>query len=73
MHVLPAFPRSPAINLALLPCAGRCFCIVLLRAVWGLVTFCFMINDKFSTLTAVLRSFLFISEITQVYNMNLTH
>jgi hypothetical protein len=44
---MPALCYCPAINLALLPCAGRYTYIVLLRAVWGLVVSSFMINDKF--------------------------
>ena len=39
---------SRAIYLALMPCAGRCICVVLLQAVWGLAIYSFMINDKFS-------------------------
>ena len=41
-------PALPFIWL-FLPCAGRCFGIVLLRAVWGLVIVLFMINVKIFT------------------------
>ena len=56
VHLPPSVLRVRTVEFSLpliwplLPCAGRCNCIVLLLAVWGLAVSSFMINDKFYSL-----------------------